>query len=130
MTRILLLEPSRLLAKQYIQYLESIGYEVVWREDAQSGVIVADSFTPDVVLVELLLAGHSGTEFLYEFRSYADWQKVPAIVLTSVPRHELAVSDQVLAELGVVQYLYKPSTSLKRLGVVLSRSLPPRVAKP
>ena len=64
---ILLIEPSRLLAEQYCRFFESRGHSIAWREDAQGGVIAADEQKPDVVIVELLLAGHSGVEFLYEF---------------------------------------------------------------
>ncbi|CAN5385747.1 hypothetical protein BH10PAT3_BH10PAT3_5140 [soil metagenome] len=113
--KILLLEPNRLLAGQYCRYLENQGHTLAWREDAQSGINAADEMNPDLVIAELLLAGHSGVEFLYEFRSYADWLNVPVLILSGAPKSATGVSDETMQELGVAAYLYKPDTSLELL---------------
>jgi response regulator RpfG family c-di-GMP phosphodiesterase len=77
---------------------------------------VADRFQPDLVVIELQLVEHSGIEFLYEFRSYPDWQDVPVIVQSQVPPREFNASIQLLKdELGIKEYLYKPQTTLKQL---------------
>ncbi len=112
---ILLLEPNRLLAKQYSEFLEQNGHKVVWRQNAQSGIGAADEQKPDLVIAELLLTGHSGVEFLYEFRSYGDWQNIPVILLASVDRSEAGVSLEALKELKVGAYFYKPEMKLADL---------------
>lgn len=122
--KILLLEPDRLLAQQYSAYLTAQGHSVQSRPDAQSGILAADEASPDLVIVELLLAGHSGIEFLYEFRSYSDWLRVPVIVLSSASPSVAAIPADTLAELGVASYLYKAETSLERLGQVVRRLQP------
>jgi DNA-binding response OmpR family regulator len=118
---ILLLEPNRLLARQYIAYLEGEGNRVAWHQDAQGGIAAADSLKPDLVIAELLLAGHSGIEFLYEFRSYSDWLGLPVIVLSNVRRSSLSLPEGALEELGVAAFLYKPDLSLKRLGQIIAK---------
>lgn len=115
MARILLVEPDMTLAKQYTTAFEAAGHSVSWSRDAQSAVNRADTAAPDVVIIELLLSGHSGIEFLYEFRSYADWKTVPAIILSRMHRDDIKVSDSALVQLGVAEFMYKPQTSLKRL---------------
>lgn len=115
MGHILLIEPNRLLSKQYQEFLESQGHDVTVVQNAQAAVNAADQARPDAVVMELLLAGHGGIEFLYEFRSYTEWRQVPALLLTRLARADVAVNDQTLADLGVADYLYKPETSLKRL---------------
>ncbi len=117
-----------MLASQYTTCLERLGYAVAWCENAQDGIAVADKINPDLVIVELLLAGHSGMEFLYEFRSYSEWRRVPIVVLSRIQRGELPVDDRVLGDLGVNLFLYKPETSLKKLADRLAVLLPP-VAK-
>ena len=112
-----------MLAQQYIRYLENEGYAITWCENAQDGVAAADELHPDLVLVELLLAGHSGIEFLYEYRSYADWLNVPVVILSGVSQARSGVADAILKELGVSAYLYKPETSLDQLGLQLRRCL-------
>lgn len=116
MANILLIEPDRLLAETYRQALESAGHSVSVCATALSAIMAADQSTPDLVVLEIQLVEHSGIEFLYEFRSYTDWQTVPVIVLTQVPPSEFLHSRQILSqELGVKTYLYKPKTNLHQL---------------
>jgi DNA-binding response OmpR family regulator len=116
MARILLIEPDYLLATTYGAALQTGGHELVVRAGAQSAVFAADETTPDLVILELQLIEHSGIEFLYEFRSYPDWQTVPVLILSHVPPAEFDASRDLLTrELGVQAYHYKPYTSLRRL---------------
>lgn len=112
---ILLLEPNRLLAKQYTDFLESVGHKVIWRQNAQSGIGAADELKPDIVISEILLTGHSGVEFLYEFRSYGDWQNIPVILLGNVKKGDSGLSVEALKELKVGAYFYKPQMKLADL---------------
>jgi len=122
---ILFIEPDRLLARTYRQALELAGHTVHVAATAQAAVQAADEQRPDVVILELQLVGHSGIEFLYEFRSYDDWQAVPVVVLSLVPPGEFAGSRQLLAEqLGVHNYLYKPHTSLAKLQRTINQYTP------
>jgi response regulator RpfG family c-di-GMP phosphodiesterase len=73
----------------------------------------------------LQLAGHNGIEFLYELRSYGDWQHVPVIIHTLVNRRSLELSQELLTALGVIRYLYKPATSLQKLKRVVEEVLQP-----
>lgn len=116
MARVLLIEPDQVLARTYATCLERAGHEACIAATAQAGIHAADDATPDIVLLELQLVAHSGIEFLYEFRSYADWQDVPVVILSYVPPQEFNQSIDVLkSRLGVRAYHYKPATSLKAL---------------
>lgn len=124
MPRVLLIEPDFPLATTYAAALRAGGYQVDHRAGAQAAVAAADAARPDVVIMELLLAGHNGLEFLYEFRSYADWQDIPIMLLTTVPPGEFAGSRTALAQLGISAHLYKPHTDLRRLLRALGDILP------
>jgi two-component system phosphate regulon response regulator PhoB len=125
MAQILLIEPDRLLAESYVQALQSDGHRVNAASGAQAAIMTADATTPDLVVLELQLVKHSGIEFLYEFRSYPDWQSIPVLIQTHVPRSEFADNWQLLQqELGVKAYLYKPRTSLRELVSSVSEHLP------
>lgn len=108
---VLLIEPDALLGDVYGTALERAGHTVAWARGGQQAVMLADSTTPDVVVLELQLPGHGGVEFLYEFRSYQEWQKVPIIFHTLAFDQHLTITP----ELGVVAYLYKPATNLQQL---------------
>ena len=116
MANILLLEPDTVLAGMFVRALEHAGHEPYSCATAQAAIHAADDCTPDIVLLELQLVAHSGIEFLYEFRSYAEWQAIPVIILSYVPPQEFNQSAGVLQQrLGVRAYFYKPATSLKTL---------------
>jgi DNA-binding response OmpR family regulator len=116
MANILLLEPDGALAATYSQALVHAGHAVVHVTTAQAAIQAADHTIPDVVLLELQLAAHDGIEFLYELRSYAEWQAIPVLIVTNTPLSALVPVRKALVEdLGVVECLYKPRVTLQQL---------------
>jgi DNA-binding response OmpR family regulator len=116
---ILLVEPDEQLGQIYSQALQRAGHKVDWRRDAQTAIEAADQTRPEAVILEVQLARHNGIEFLYEFRSYPDWQKTPVILHTNALG--LPSSEDLLARLGVHAVHYKPQTSLAQLVTSLGR---------
>lgn len=115
MANILLIEPDTTLAKIYKTALKAAGHSVHVASGAQMAVHAADEHTPDLVILEMQLARHNGLEFLYEFRSYTDWQNIPMLLHTMVPPAEFAANTLLWQELSIAGYMYKPKTSLQQL---------------
>jgi DNA-binding response OmpR family regulator len=116
MARVLLIEPDRLLAGTYAEALTVAGHKVVACAGAQAAILAADQKRPDAIILELQLIEHSGLEFLYELRSYPEWQNIPVIIQSGVPPTEFSDGGSLLeSELNVKTYLYKPRTSLRQL---------------
>jgi CheY-like chemotaxis protein len=116
MSQILLIEPDRLLVKTYCEALQQAGHIVRACATAQAAVFAVDKAQPDVILLEMQLVTHSGLEFLYELRSYPEWQNIPVIALSNVPPTEFLDSTALQShELNVQIYHYKPLTSLRQL---------------
>lgn len=115
MPHILLLEPDRISAKCIAQELEKRQFEVFIASTAETAVTQADKVTPDLVICELSLPGHSGSEFIYEFRTYSDWKNTPMLIYSSIkiPKKILESRDWKL--LNLTQILYKPDFSLQKL---------------
>lgn len=114
MAYILLIEPDRRLAGNYVATLEAAGHEVYWCISGQVAIHAADERHPDLVVLELQLKGHNGIEFLYEFRSYPEWQTIPVIVQSLVP--PAALENMAAARwLDIHTYLYKPQSRLSHL---------------
>jgi DNA-binding response OmpR family regulator len=127
MADILVIEPDRVLAETYYEALTSAGHGVVVTPSAQTAIMVADEINPDIIVLEIQLIEHSGIEFLYELRSYADWQNIPVIIQTQVPPGEFAGNRRLLKkQLGITTYLYKPQTSLRQLVGAVAEYLPAR----
>jgi DNA-binding response OmpR family regulator len=122
--RIILIEPNLTLAKTYSKALEEEGHEVVICTNSQQAIACSDESCPDVVVTELYLGDHNGVEFLYEFRSYSDWENVPILLHTMATPSEVQAYKSVLRQLGVSIYLYKPQTTLAHLKWNVSQALP------
>ena len=112
---ILLVEPDRVVAKCIVEAFQSENATFSIATTADGAVIQADTKKPDLVITELMLAGHSGSEFLYEFRTYSDWESTPIIVYTSlqIPPNITNASDW--KNLYVSEVVYKPKSSIEDL---------------
>ncbi|HEX8182055.1 MAG TPA: response regulator [Candidatus Saccharimonadales bacterium] len=116
MADILLLEPDAILANLYMQAFSFSGHTVRRTVSAQDAVFQVDESMPNVIIVELQLVAHSGIEFLYELRSYHEWQHIPVLIHSCIPPTEFSDSTSLLRDkLGVKEYLYKPHTSMQKL---------------
>ena len=121
---LLLVEPDKLLANSYLKALSSLGYRVLIAHDAQGAINQLDKTKVDLVILEVQLVEHSGIEFLYELRSYPEWDNVKVIILSSIPNHEFKDNLNILKnDLQVEQYLYKNDTKLNRLVEVIENTV-------
>jgi CheY-like chemotaxis protein len=126
LANILLFETDHLLANNLSKYLTKLDHEVAWHVEPQAAMDAADKRQPDVIVLDLLLANsRSGIEFLYEFRSYPEWQDLPVVIFSHVAAEDLKDCLESMQHLNVVAYRYKPTTSLKDLAQTINRSLLP-----
>jgi DNA-binding response OmpR family regulator len=112
---VLLVEPDKLLATSYRKALGREGIAADWQQTAQGAINSIDRVKPQLILLEVQLHGHNGIEFLHELRSYTDWQKIPIVLFTLVPEHELGLTAEAKEQLSIVDYKYKPHTSLEQM---------------
>lgn len=115
MARILIVETDRLIAENLSRYLKKNGHETDWQQDLQAAIDSADKQLPDLVVLDLMLCGRSGVEFLYEFRSYPDWQNIPVVLFSNISIRDLGQSTAGFSQLNISAYHYKPVTTLSRL---------------
>ena len=127
MARILFIEPDRLLGANAKKILKHSGHSVDWHVDPQAAMDSADAAHPDIIILDLLLAGRSGVEFLYELRSYPDWQKLPVIIYSNVPSEDFNTAGIGALQLNIAAYYYKPATSISELSRSINRILQPPV---
>ncbi len=127
MAHILIIEPDKILAKQYSQALLDDNHKVSLATGAESALPILDEKV-DVIVLELQLGQHNGLEFLYEIRSYDDLADVPVIILSNVnPVH--VTSAETYKLLTIAAYLYKPETKLSKLRDTVSDTLQARAGK-
>lgn len=112
---ILIIEPLEDLAKVLARAFKRNGLSSKIATSAQEAIHQADKTPPKLVLLELLIPGHNGLEFIHEFRSYPEWLKIPIILYSHLAPEELGLSVDSMADLGIAQHFYKPTTSLDKL---------------
>src|SRR5438067_373225 len=125
MARILFIESDRILGANAKKILKRAGHSVDLHVDPQSAMDSADATPPDLIILDLLLAGRSGVEFLYEFRSYPEWAQLPAIIYSNVPPEDFNAAGMGFKQLGIAAYYYKPATSINELVRSIDRILQP-----
>ncbi|WP_010533896.1 response regulator transcription factor [Brachybacterium squillarum] len=118
MTRILIVEDEESFSDPLSYSLRKEGYEVAVADDGTEGLRIFSAHGADLVLLDLMLPGMSGTEVCREIRRTST---VPVIMLTAKDDE----FDKVLGlELGADDYVTKPYSSrelLARIKAVLRR---------
>ncbi len=73
------------------RFLAKAGYEVMTAADGQEALqIVHSRKPPDVIILDLIMAGMSGFEVLSALRVVPDWAQIPVVVLTGTMGYSAA----------------------------------------
>ena len=120
MSRILIIEDNAELAAGIKHNLEFEGYEVLIASDGPSGIESVRSFTPDLIMLDVMLPGIDGFQVLRTIRQGG--VSTPVLMLTSLGEE----ADKVRAfRLDADQYVTKPFRLvelLERIAMMLRRS--------
>ncbi len=122
MTRILVVEDEESIADPLEYLLTKEGYEVQVVDNGVDAVTEFDRNGADLVLLDLMLPGQSGTEVCRQIRQRS---MVPVIMLTA---KDAEIDKVVGLELGADDYVTKPYSSrelVARIRAVLRRQAEP-----
>lgn len=113
--RVLIVEPAIDFGRLLCKKMKTHNLKSDLAHSAQQALHLADKNKPNVVILELNLASHNGLEFLYELRSYQDWQNIPVIIYSHLTPEETGLNKNAQQRLGITDYLYKPISNLEKL---------------
>ena len=100
--KILVVDDEPNIVKLVTAYLSKEGYDVHTAADGPSGVLAARTFTPDLVILDIMLPGLDGLEVLARLRRESD---VYIILLTAKTEE----TDRVVGlSVGADDYVTKP----------------------
>ncbi|MFA9429790.1 response regulator [Egicoccus sp. AB-alg2] len=119
MPKLLLVEDEKSIAEGLAITLEAEGFQVAWVKDGLDAIPAWERVRPDLVVLDLMLPGMSGTEICRTIRARSD---VPIIMLTA---REAEVDRVVGLELGADDYVTKPFSTrelVARIKAVLRRA--------
>ncbi len=124
MARILVVEDESSFSEAISFLLRKEGFEVDVAESGQAGIDDFERNGADLILLDLMLPGLSGTEVCRQIRSKS---QVPIIMLTA---KDTEIDKVVGLELGADDYVTKPYSSrelIARINAVMRRSQNPDV---
>ena len=115
MPKILLVEDNEMNRDMLSRRLERKGYEVVVAVDGQSGVEMAQTQAPDLVLMDMSLPVLDGWEATRRLKAEAATQHIPIIALTA---HAMSNDREKALEAGCDDYDTKPVELPRLLGKI------------
>ena len=123
--KILIVDDDNNIAELISLYLTKECFETMIAGDGETALTLADSFAPNLILLDLMLPGIDGYQVCREIRSRSD---TPIIMLSAKGE----IFDKVLGlELGADDYMEKPFDSkelVARVKAVLRRYKPAAAA--
>lgn len=103
--RILVIDDDYQIVRLMRSYLEQSGYQVLTAYDGESGLRLARSERPDLMLLDLMLPDRDGWDIIRAIRSESDLAGLPIIMLTA----RIEDMDRIIGlELGADDYITKP----------------------
>jgi len=104
MTKVLLVEDDAWLAETEAGVLRKAGYEVEVAPHALAAIDLVDTFSPKVIILDVLLAGSTAFAFLNELQSHNDTKEIPVVLCTNLAEQ---LHDTRLDEYGVKRVVDK-----------------------
>ena len=89
--RILIVEDEPHVVRYLETLLQDNGYETLSAADSQCGLEVAKQSRPDLIVLDLMMPGKTGTDFYRNLRKDRVLGSVPIIVVSAAPGRNLAV---------------------------------------
>ncbi len=122
MAKILLVEDEIPLQELVSFNVQNAGHTIIAMDNANDALMRLEEYLPDLILLDIMLPGLKGDQFLKLIRSNSKYSGIPIIVVSAKNSEGDIVQ---LLEAGADDYLTKPFSMkvlLARIKVVLKRS--------
>ena len=120
MTKIAIIEDDPVISQMYRMKFEADGFDVQLADNGKRGVALVESFTPDIILMDLQMPHMGGAEALEQIRA-RDWGKtIPVIILTNLGEEE---APKTLRGLGIHSYIVKAELTPRQVVVRVKEAL-------
>jgi two-component system phosphate regulon response regulator PhoB len=128
--RILVIEDESDIAALVAYQLTHAGFQVRTASDGREAIRAIEADPPDLMVLDIMLPGTSGTDLLRMLRHRRDTERIPVILLTALHEEE----DRLRGfELGADDYISKPFSPKElvlRVKAVLRRAAPGEGGRP
>lgn len=120
MTHVLLVEDDTWLAEMEVRVLEKAGYQVTIAPHGLAAIDDIDRAIPDIIVLDVLLAGSTAFSLLNELQSHDDTKAIPVVLCTNLAEQ---FNDGKLAEYGVKRVVDKSTMHPSDLVVAIKAVL-------
>ncbi|MFM2081976.1 MAG: hypothetical protein RL380_667 [Verrucomicrobiota bacterium] len=83
MKKILIIEDDQIVANVYSNKLSVENFKVETAPDGEAGLAAAQTFKPDLILLDLMMPGIDGVEVMKRLRAQAEFEKTPIVVFSN-----------------------------------------------
>ena len=105
--KVLIVEDDAAIRQMYQTKLETEGFQVQTATNGGEGLTAAKQFTPDVVLLDIMMPDVTGIDFLTDLRKASRNDSIQVIVMTNLDDPNLRESLQGL----ITDYVVKAETT-------------------
>lgn len=114
MSKVLLVEDDQILAKLYQAKFQKEGFEIKLAFDGQEGFDNMKSFSPDLVILDLIMPKVDGFTFLQKVKDDAELTKrgIPILVLSNLGQ-EADIKKAI--DMGAKDFFVKADVSLSQM---------------
>lgn len=103
--RILYVEDDKTLQFSLSQMLEILGYEVACADNGKQGVEKAESWHPDIILMDMRMPVMTGDQAIQVLRSKPDTAQIPIFVLSAFTDSK---TRDMCRQIGATRFITKP----------------------
>lgn len=116
--KVLVIEDELSLSRAVSEALGIENFNVKSAVNAESGMQNVHEFKPDLILLDLILPGKNGFEFLKDLRAQPEYAKTPVIVMSNLG-DEVEIKQAM--ELGAVDFLIKVDNDLNQITKIVKK---------
>lgn len=106
--KVLIVEDDKFIVKAMTIKFKNSGFLVKSTYTAEEGLITLKSFLPDVIILDIILPGINGYEFLKKVKNDSKLKNIPVIVASNLPEDEEGTA-------GATDYIVKSDLDLDEL---------------
>ena len=106
--RVLVVDDNKEVAKAAVMMLKSLGQNVRQANDGESALLIATTFEPEVVFVDLVMPGMDGLEVGRQLRALNPAKPPKIVALTAFPQPAFKDAAEWA---GFDEYLVKPPSA-------------------
>ena len=118
--KIAIVEDDLAISQMYRMKFEAEGYTVQTADNGKVGFDLIKNFSPDIILLDLMMPEMNGDELLEKIRK-EDWGKdVKVIILTNLGQEE---APDILKSLGVHSFIVKAEMTPKQVAEHVKQAL-------